>query len=54
MVSYEEYYALGEQIHESLIDIRGLESELIELNRMLENVRNKLDTVDLFQMPVRQ
>ncbi len=53
MVNYEEYYALGEQIHDSLIEIRGLENELMELNRMLDNVRKTLDTVDLFQLPAR-
>jgi len=53
LVNYEEYYALGEQIHDSLIEIRGLENELMELNRMLDNVRKTLDTVDLFQLPAR-
>ena len=53
MVDFEEYYALGEQIHDSLIEIRGLENEMMTLTEMLDKVRDSLDTVDLFQLPDR-
>ena len=54
MVDFEEYYALGEQIHDSLIEIRGLENEMMTLTEMLDKVRDSLDTVDLFKLPERQ
>ncbi|ORU00071.1 hypothetical protein D081_1165 [Anaerovibrio sp. JC8] len=54
MVNYEEYYALGEQIHDTLIEIRGLENEMIELNKMLDSISHKLGAVDLFNMTVKQ
>lgn len=53
MVDFEEYYALGERIHDSLIEIRGLENEMMTLTKMLDKVRDSLDTVDLFQLPDR-
>lgn len=54
MVDFEEYYALGEQIHDSLIEIRGLENEMMTLTEMLDKVRDSLDTVDLFILPEGQ
>ncbi len=54
MVNFEEYYDLGERIHDSLIEIRGLENEMMTLTKMLDKVRDSLDTVDLFILPERQ
>ena len=54
MVDFEEYYALGERIHDSLIEIRGLENEMMTLTKMLDRVLDSLDSVDLPQLPERQ
>lgn len=51
MANIEDYYDLSEQIHNSLMEIRELECEMTELDRMLENVRNNLNSVDLCSIP---
>ncbi|WP_407399653.1 hypothetical protein [Anaerovibrio sp.] len=51
MVSFEDCHDLIEQIHDSLMEIRKLECEMAELDRMLDNVGNKLNSVDRFTIP---
>lgn len=51
MVSFEDCHDLSEQIHDSLMEIRKLECELAELDRMLDNVGDKLHSADRFTIP---
>ena len=46
-MNFEEYYSLGEQIHSCLLDVRGMKDEMKQLDKMLDNIQDKLNsTVD--------
>jgi len=51
LVRFEDCQDLSEQIHNSLMEIRKLECEMAELDRMLDNVGDKLNSVDHFIIP---
>ena len=48
LMNFEDYYALGEQIHNSLLDVHILKDEMKQLDKMLDDIQQKLDSaIDL-------
>ncbi|WP_156945780.1 hypothetical protein [Anaerovibrio sp. RM50] len=50
-MNFEDYYSLGEQIHSCLLDVRGMKDEVKQLNTVLDDIKQKLNsTADLRAM----
>ncbi|ORU00327.1 hypothetical protein D081_0850 [Anaerovibrio sp. JC8] len=48
-MNFEDYYALGEQIHSCLLDVRGMKDEMKQVDKMLDSIQEKLNTsIDSF------
>jgi|GEM_PF-1951653 len=43
-MNFEDYYALGEQIDNSLLDVNSLKDEMKQLDKMLDDIQQKLDS----------
>ena len=51
IMNFEDYYSLGEQIHSCLLDVRGMKDEVKQLNTVLDDIKQKLNsTADLRAM----
>ena len=43
-MNFEDYYSLGEQIHNCLLDVRGMKDEMKQVDKMLESIQKKLNS----------
>lgn len=47
-MKHKDYYTLADNIHQSLIEIRDMNSQLKQVDTMLENISKKIGHVDEF------